>query len=115
MPIANSLFDAPVREAAVSFFTKGGPVMLPLLACSLVATTVIFERLFYCLREHAKSRRHADTAERAVEALAAGRVDEAEKMARAAHSREGRLVLAGVAHRGNLLHDALENRALCEL
>ena len=99
----------------MSFFNKGGPVMWPLLACSLIATTVILERLFFCLREQAKSRRHAERAEHAIEALAAGRVDEAETLARAAHSREGRLVLVGITHLGAVMRDALETHASGEL
>jgi biopolymer transport protein ExbB len=35
----------------IEIFLKGGPVMWPLLAVSLVAVTVVFERLFFTLRE----------------------------------------------------------------
>ena len=35
----------------VDFFIKGGPVMYPLLACSLIALTVIIERALFWLRE----------------------------------------------------------------
>ncbi|RJR26178.1 MAG: MotA/TolQ/ExbB proton channel family protein [Desulfobacteraceae bacterium] len=33
------------------FFIKGGPVMYPLLACSLITLTVILERIFFWVRE----------------------------------------------------------------
>ncbi|MFC1824048.1 MotA/TolQ/ExbB proton channel family protein [Thermodesulfobacteriota bacterium] len=33
------------------FFIKGGPVMYPLLACSIIALTVIIERTFFWIRE----------------------------------------------------------------
>jgi biopolymer transport protein ExbB len=35
----------------VELFIKGGPVMYPLLACSVIALTVIIERLFFWIRE----------------------------------------------------------------
>ncbi len=35
----------------IEFFFKGGPVMFPLLLCSLVSLTVILERLLFWIRE----------------------------------------------------------------
>ncbi len=35
----------------VELFMKGGPVMYPLLGCSLIALTVILERIFFWIRE----------------------------------------------------------------
>jgi biopolymer transport protein ExbB len=35
----------------VEFFIKGGPVMYPLLACSVIALTVVIERLLFWIRE----------------------------------------------------------------
>lgn len=37
----------------IQIFLKGGPVMWPLLATSIVALTVVFERLWFSLRESA--------------------------------------------------------------
>ncbi|MEI6560678.1 MAG: MotA/TolQ/ExbB proton channel family protein [Verrucomicrobiota bacterium] len=37
----------------IEIFLKGGPMMWPLLATSLVALTVVFERVFFTLRERA--------------------------------------------------------------
>lgn len=38
----------------LQIFLKGGPVMRPLLATSLVGLTIVFERLFFVLREKAR-------------------------------------------------------------
>lgn len=43
----------------IQIFLKGGPVMWPLLAVSLVALTVVLERLWFTLREKARRDREA--------------------------------------------------------
>ena len=35
----------------IEFFIRGGPVMYPLLACSIISLTVIIERAFFWVRE----------------------------------------------------------------
>ena len=115
----NMPFTLPLSPAwidpAVSFFNKGGPVMWPLLACSLVATAVAIERVLFHLRGHAASRRHAGATSRAIGLASRGLFDEAEACARANPSIEGRLVLAGIVHRDMVLREALETCALTGL
>jgi biopolymer transport protein ExbB len=41
----------------MNIFIKGGPVMYPLLACSIIALTVIIERLFFWIREDMRGNR----------------------------------------------------------
>jgi biopolymer transport protein ExbB len=41
----------------IQIFHQGGPVMWPLLATSLVALTVVFERIFFTLREWSRRDR----------------------------------------------------------
>jgi biopolymer transport protein ExbB len=110
-----SFIGEPARQAAVSFFVKGGPVMWPLLACSLLATAIAFERLFYYWRESAASRRHASATSRAIGLAARGLFDEAEKLAQQNPSREGRLAHTALTHRDMVLHEGLETCALSEL
>jgi biopolymer transport protein ExbB len=38
----------------IQLFVKGGPIMWPILFTSIVALTVVSERLFFILREHFK-------------------------------------------------------------
>jgi biopolymer transport protein ExbB len=40
-----------LANIVVQFFTKGGPVMWPMLACAFVAVAVVGERSFWWLRE----------------------------------------------------------------
>jgi biopolymer transport protein ExbB len=39
----------------IDFFVKGGPVMYPLLACSIISLTVIIERAIFWIREDMNS------------------------------------------------------------
>jgi len=98
-----------------AFFVKGGPVMWPLLACSLVACAVAFERVMFYLRVANASRRHAGATSRAIGLASRGLFDEAEKCAKENPSVEGRLAHAGIVHRDMVLHEALETCALTEL
>ncbi len=52
---------------------KGGPIMWPLLATSLVAVSVAVERLLFILTE--KTRRDPDTLEAVLRAAEEGRFD----------------------------------------
>src|ERR1700685_45230 len=58
---------------------KGGPVMWPLLATSVVAVSVVVERLLFILVE--KAGRDTNTVESIVQAVEEGRIDEAYQLA----------------------------------
>ena len=60
----------------IQIFLKGGPVMWPLLLTSLVALTVVFERLFFTLRE--RRRRDASAVEGIFAAVERGDLSRAE-------------------------------------
>jgi hypothetical protein len=104
-----------ILDPSVSFFEKGGPVMWPLLACSLLAMAVAIERLIYYWREHTVTRRNAVATNEAIGLAARGLFEEAEARAKENPSREGQLVYTGLAHRDMVLHEALETCALAEL
>ena len=64
-------------NAALDLFYKGGPVMYPILLVSLIAGTVILERVFWWLRE--RSRKRTATLNRVYDAIQAGDLDKASK------------------------------------
>ena len=102
-------------SSLAALFEKGGPVMWPLLACSLLAMAVAFERLIFYLRERAASRRHEEATAKTIGLASRGLFDEAEQCAKNNPSIEGRLVHAGLVHRDMVLHEALETCAMTEL
>ena len=106
---------AGIAEPSLTFFEKGGPVMWPLLGCSLLAMAVAIERLIYYAREQLASRRHANATAEAIGLAARGLFEEAEARAKDNPSREGKLVYTGLVHRDMVLHEALETCALAEL
>jgi len=59
--------------------SKGGPIMWPLLATSLVAVSVVVERLLFVLSERAK--RDADTLESVLKAAEEGNLAKASQLA----------------------------------
>jgi biopolymer transport protein ExbB len=65
-------------------FQKGGPIMWPLLVTSIIALTVVLERLFFIIRE--KLRRQPQVVERMLTAVEHGEFDGALKLGQ--HSRD---------------------------
>ncbi|HUB67718.1 MAG TPA: MotA/TolQ/ExbB proton channel family protein [Candidatus Methylacidiphilales bacterium] len=59
--------------------TKGGPIMWPLLATSLVAVSVVIERILFILAE--KSKRDPDAVEAVLKAAEEGRLTDAQQLA----------------------------------
>lgn len=110
LPIASTA-AAPVA----TFFEKGGPVMWPLLLCSLVTLAVALERLFYCMREFYATRRNAPAVEKAVGLAARGCFAEAGALVRGGRSCGARLLDTALKHRDMVLHEALETAALAEI
>ncbi len=87
-------------------FVKGGPVMWPLLACSLWALACILERLFFWWQEG----RRTDPAEadRFLEQVRHGRLKEALRMAQGSRNPILKTLTASLAHGDKTLEDALE-------
>lgn len=95
----------------LNLIQKGGPVMWPLMALSLVSLTVIIERFFFYTRQARQRKpRHL----RAIMGHAErGNLERAEKLAREA--KEDFIIktlLNGLAHRNYSLTQALESQAL---
>jgi biopolymer transport protein ExbB len=95
------------------WFLKGGPVMWPLLATSLVAMSVAVERVWFIIRE--RRRRAPELVERVLAEAEAGRVAEAIRLGDGAHDFVVRTLVYALAHRHRSLSNALLRAAGQEL
>ena len=78
------------------WITQGGPLMYPLLGCSLIALTITFERALFWWRD----RRHRDqrVLERICELVGEGKYDEAESLCGGCRDRVARIFRFGLTH-----------------
>ena len=97
----------------IHWFVKGGPVMWPLLLCSIIAVGVIIERVMFWMRE----RRAQDTAlvHKVLHLTERGLVDEATKAAQRSQDAAARILVNGLSHRHFSLEGALEVAVQAEL
>ena len=93
----------------VQTLAKGGPVMIPLLACSIVALAVVVERLAFWWRQGDRA------ALRALELAERGKLDEALEVARRAQGPTARMLAAGLAERPGTATAAMEAAAQAEI
>lgn len=90
----------------IQWFLKGGPVMWPLLLCSIVALAVIIERLLFWIRE-AKTN-DSDLIHRLLHLAERGLFEEAITSAKASRDAVARILLNGLSHHHFSLEGALE-------
>jgi biopolymer transport protein ExbB len=102
--IANIVFD---------FLLKGGPVMVPILICALVAVAVVGERSFWWLRE--SRRREPVKLERVLAALENGDLTTATQIAQGSNDPIIRMIYRGLNHVHTSLQGALQLAAGIEL
>jgi biopolymer transport protein ExbB len=93
----------------LTFFEKGGPVMYPLLLCSLVALTFIIERTLFWIR-HTRDR-NQDVVNRILDLAEQSRYDQIGKLTQGASDYVARMLYCGILHREFSLKDALEMSA----
>ena len=93
-----------------SILVKGGLVMVPLLASSMIALAVILERCLFWRR----FRKYED-GETILSLVAAGHLAEATKMARASQHPVARVLLAGLEHQYPAPGMAMEATSQAEL
>ena len=94
-------------------FLKGGPVMWPLLATSLVAVTVVFERLLFLIRE--QSRRKPEVVEDILGGVERNEVAVAIKAGSGSSDFVARTIVYALEHREKSLSNALLRAANHEL
>jgi len=87
----------------IAMLAKGGPVMVPLFACSVLSLAVIIERWGFWWR-----RRDVVATERALRLVAHAKFDEAAEIAGASRAPGARVIAAGLRHRDAGAAQAME-------
>lgn len=96
-----------------AIFQKGGPIMYPLLLCSIIAFTVVVERTWFWWRESRRLDR--SRAEEVVSLAGNGDLEEAVRATRDAEDAVGRVLLSGLVHRDTGPARAMEQAAAGEV
>jgi biopolymer transport protein ExbB len=86
-----------------AFLIKGGLMMVPLLASSILALAVVIERWWFWQRF-----RTQENGERILALVAAGLLTQAMQMARASHHPVAKVLYAGLEHRSSAPTMAME-------
>jgi biopolymer transport protein ExbB len=96
----------------MDIFIKGGPVMYPLLFCSIIALTVIIERLLFWIRED--MRRNQALVDQVLDLCRSG--DWGKVKEKVAGSRDFviRILVGGILHREFSMTKAMESAAVEE-
>jgi len=81
-------------------FIKGGPIMWPILATSILALTVVMERLFFIFRE--KMRRQPDVVEGMLTAVERGDIAAAQRLGRGSRDFIARTLCYALSHEDKL-------------
>lgn len=95
------------------FMIRGGPLMWPLLLCSIVSLTVIAERLIFWIR--AQLQRDDPLVCRLFDLTEAGDFEEASTRGRASKSMSVQVLVAGLTHRDYGLVQTMEAAAVHEI
>ena len=97
------------------FFIKGGPVLWPLVACSLVSLTITIERMLFWWRTERRNRQGATTLEDLFEHTEQGRFEQALDIGRSQDTAILRVLNAGLKHRHYGLAENMEIAANDEI
>lgn len=97
----------------VGWFLRGGPVMWPLLVCSIVALAAVLERAWFWWQE--RRTRDDENVHRILHLAERGLFEEAEATARGSADAVARILHNGLTHHHFSLEGALEVAASAEL
>lgn len=95
------------------WFVKGGPIMWPLLATSLIAGSVVIERMIFIVRE--RRSRQPQILERVLAAVESSQAEEAIRIGQSSTDFVVRTLVYGLMHRHRSFSDALLRAANQEL
>ena len=93
----------------INYFYQGGPVMYPLLFCSLISLTIVIERGIFWMRE--KKRRDRKLLDRFMSLVEKGDLEEAREVVADSRDPVVRVLVCGIVHRGFSLKEALRMSA----
>ena len=96
-------------EYVVDLFGKGGPVMWPLLICSVVSVTLAIERIVNLLRIHMSA--DDELVENLFELVSKGKCEEAVTAGSTAKDPAVVVIVEGLKHRDHGLSDAMQIEA----
>ena len=94
-------------------FRHGGPVMYPLLACSIISLTVIIERLFFWIRTDLN--RNRSLTDEVLELSRAGDWEAIRVLTQDSKDYVIRILIAGILHREFSMAKAMESAAADEI
>jgi biopolymer transport protein ExbB len=97
----------------VDIFIKGGPVMYPLLGCSILALTVIIERAFFWIREDV--RRNQALVDEVLELCRKGNWASVREKVAGSKDFVIRILISGILHREFSMSKAMETAASDEI
>jgi len=93
-----------------SLFLKGGIVMIPLLACSLISLALTIERFIFWTKIKSKQAVHE-----ILSLVEQGEFEKALKVGKGSHQPIARVLAAGIAHRNPAPAKAMESAAQGEI
>lgn len=97
----------------MEFFLKGGPVMYPLLACSIIALTVIFERSLFWIIEGVRGNRNL--VDEVLGLCQKGAWDAVREKVAGSRDFVIRILVTGILHREFSMTKAMETAAAEEI
>jgi len=95
------------------WFVKGGPVMYPLLLCSIIAGAVVIERVMFWIKE--KRSQDPELIHRLLHLTERGLFEEAAHSAQGTRDATARILLNGLSHHHLSLEGALQVAVDAEL
>jgi biopolymer transport protein ExbB len=93
----------------LEFFIKGGPVMYPLLACSIISLTVIIERALFWIRED--MRRDQSLVDDVLELCRQGDWEEVRNRVSGSKDYIIKILVSGILHKEFSMTKAMETAA----
>ncbi|MDD4932195.1 MAG: MotA/TolQ/ExbB proton channel family protein [Methylacidiphilaceae bacterium] len=102
-----------LANVVLNTFSRGGPIMWPLLLVALIAIVTVLERIFWW--SMVRLRRQGSRVSEVYSLLKNGQVEEAAKLARASKDPVMKMIWWGLSHHDTSLQNALQMAAGFEL